>query len=137
MMKLATTLCTITLCLTLDNVRAQTPHDIQAFSTLVQPPTQRASLRSDIAKSLRASNNELKTLATLAYWGYKFALTSQDGPQCVFGPSCGGYAFMAIQRRGIVFGTLAAFDRLTRCNALASDVLYIKDEKTGLLLDAP
>lgn len=47
---------------------------------------------------------------------YKNLISSQDGNTCGFYPSCSQFAAEAISKKGIVIGTLAAFDRLSRCN---------------------
>ena len=54
------------------------------------------------------------------------------GPRCNFRPSCSRYAAEAIQKYGIVRGTIMAADRLTRCHYCAG--LYYSRSK-GLLED--
>lgn len=47
---------------------------------------------------------------------YKNYVSSQDFNSCVYHPSCSAYAVEAIQKKGIINGTIMTFDRLTRCN---------------------
>ncbi len=47
---------------------------------------------------------------------YKNLISSQDGNSCGFYPSCSQFATEAISKKGMVIGTFAAFDRLSRCN---------------------
>lgn len=118
---------------------AQTAADMEAFQPLATPPkppvlATAEPLRTTLAK---APNTLAMGLGTF-FWGYRVFLSSQDGPRCHFGPSCSGYMQLAIRRRGLLWGTLAAFDRLVRCNGFSeASGLYVKDTKKGLLIDNP
>jgi len=50
---------------------------------------------------------------------YQKGISSQDLPSCVFHPSCSRFAFVCIERYGVVKGVLLAGDRLLRCNPFA------------------
>jgi putative component of membrane protein insertase Oxa1/YidC/SpoIIIJ protein YidD len=50
---------------------------------------------------------------------YKRRISSQDGSRCQFAPTCSEYAVQSAQRRGLVIGSLAAFDRLARCHGFS------------------
>jgi len=50
---------------------------------------------------------------------YKRFVSSQDGSRCQFTPTCSEYAVQAAQRNGLALGTLAAFDRLSRCHGFS------------------
>ncbi len=47
---------------------------------------------------------------------YKKYISSQDGSNCNFKPSCSEYCYVSIKKKGVFWGLLNAFDRLTRCN---------------------
>ena len=47
---------------------------------------------------------------------YKKFISSQDGNNCGFYPSCSQFAAQAIKSNGFFIGSLAAFDRISRCN---------------------
>lgn len=47
---------------------------------------------------------------------YKNFISSQDGSNCSFYPSCSQYANECIKHKGLFIGTLFAFDRISRCN---------------------
>jgi putative membrane protein insertion efficiency factor len=65
---------------------------------------------------------------------YQVVLSSQDGPRCMFHPSCSEYAKQALSQHGAVAGALMAIDRYLRCNGTDRD-LYPYDPNTGKLLD--
>lgn len=65
--------------------------------------------------------NPNKTITTpiksgLIFKFYKNFISSQDGNNCSFYPSCSQYATSCIKHKGIFLGTLIAFDRISRCN---------------------
>jgi putative membrane protein insertion efficiency factor len=47
---------------------------------------------------------------------YQHTLSSFFGPCCRFTPSCSSYAFLSIERFGIMEGTWLALRRLLRCH---------------------
>lgn len=47
---------------------------------------------------------------------YKKYISSQDGSNCNFKPSCSEYCYLSIKKKGVFWGILNSFDRLTRCN---------------------
>jgi len=49
---------------------------------------------------------------------YQRVLSPMKGPTCRYLPTCSEYAVEAIQRRGVVLGTLKAMWRILRCNPL-------------------
>lgn len=50
---------------------------------------------------------------------YQSIISPHQGDVCNFTPSCSRYAYEAIEKNGVVKGTLMAFDRLERCNPYA------------------
>ena len=73
-------------------------------------------------------------ILTTAFYIYKTFISSQDHMSCVFAPSCSEYALEAIQKQGIVFGSMNTFDRLIRCNGLRPHD-YIIDPRLQRLVD--
>jgi len=63
--------------------------------------------------------SELKTFATGLIGLYQVVISSQDIPACNFTPSCSRFTAEAIQKRGLLKGTLLGADRLTRCHWLS------------------
>lgn len=47
---------------------------------------------------------------------YHYLISSQDGPSCIYSPTCSTYAAKAMSKHGIVLGSFLAADRLIRCN---------------------
>lgn len=47
---------------------------------------------------------------------YKKLISSQNGPQCVFSPSCSQYTQQAVSDYGPIMGILMGTDRLIRCH---------------------
>ena len=83
-----------------------------------------------------ARNNDsgLKLIFSGLFLAYKEFISSQDGQSCSFTPSCSEYALLSIKKKGIFFGAMNAFDRLTRCNGISPEH-YERDPKTNLLYD--
>lgn len=104
---------------------------------LVVDSREEQQLQAQAGKSkldLSNSTNEL-AMAGLALLGlYQLVLSSQDGPRCMFHPSCSEYAKQALVERGAVVGTLLAIDRYLRCNG-ADRHLYPYDPNLRKLLD--
>ncbi len=65
---------------------------------------------------------------------YQLVISSQDQPSCMFTPTCSEYAKLAIEKYGLVAGTIMAADRLLRCNGTGRRH-YRPDKKTGRLAD--
>ncbi len=78
--------------------------------------------------------NEIRIGVQYLFLFYKNFLSSQDNQNCSFSPSCSNYCLQAIRKRGVISGTMSAFDRLTRCNYLSPEN-YSIDYKSGRLLD--
>jgi uncharacterized protein len=100
-----------------DRLRPATPHD------------------SHVHKHAPADyRNEFSRLISFAFHFYSSFISSQDASTCMFTPSCSAYASRSIEKYGIVRGSLATFDRLTRCNGLARRQ-YPVDPNTRLSYD--
>ncbi len=79
-------------------------------------------------------SNELKTVSSVLFMFYKEFISSQDINSCVFTPSCSVYAIESVNKKGLLKGLMASFDRITRCSALAYGY-YDIDRKTNLNID--
>jgi hypothetical protein len=51
--------------------------------------------------------------------GYQRAVSPLLGARCRFHPSCSQYAVDAVERHGVVRGTILGFFRILRCQPLA------------------
>ena len=83
---------------------------------------------------LSESTGELEMAGLVLLRLYQVVLSSQDGPRCMFHPSCSEYAKQALAERGVLVGTLLAVDRYLRCNGVDRD-LYPYDPTFRKLLD--
>lgn len=82
-------------------------------------------------------NNEYEMFFSGLFIFYKSFFSSQDIPgACSFSPSCSEYGLLSIKQKGIFFGILNTFDRLTRCNGM-SPYQYAVDDHSGKYLDNP
>ncbi|MFN0050375.1 MAG: membrane protein insertion efficiency factor YidD [Cytophagales bacterium] len=69
---------------------------------------------------------------------YKTIFSSQDIPNvCQFHPSCSEYGLLQIQENGYFVGTMATFDRLSRCNGSQSRKQYQYDKIKKKFEDFP
>ena len=94
-------------------------------------------LEEDSGKSrldLKNRTNELEMAGLAALRLYQVVLSSQDGPRCMFHPSCSEYAKLALAEHGIFTGSLMAIDRYLRCNGTNRE-LYPYDPVRRKLLD--
>ncbi len=88
-------------------------------------------------KNSRNNKNEFEIIFSGLFLFYKGVFSSQDVPgTCNFTPSCSEYGLLSVKKKGIVFGVLNTFDRLTRCNGMSSG-FYMIDEQTGKFIDNP
>ena len=88
--------------------------------------------KSRLVLKNRTSELEMAGLAVLRL--YQVVLSSQDGPRCMFHPSCSEYAKLALAQHGIFTGSLMAIDRYLRCNGTDRE-LYPYDPVRRKLLD--
>jgi len=80
------------------------------------------------------SRNEFQLLFSGLFLFYKSFVSSQDGQQCSFTPSCSVYGMEAVKEKGVLKGMVLTFDRLTRCNGLSPEK-YSIDPETGKFYD--
>lgn len=68
--------------------------------------------------------------------GYQILLSPLLGGRCQFEPSCSRYAFACIEHHGLIIGTWAGADRISRCHGSAGFGGYaLLDD--GRLADPP
>jgi putative membrane protein insertion efficiency factor len=48
--------------------------------------------------------------------GYQYVISPMIGPVCRFYPSCSEYAYVAIDRYGLIRGISLAIKRILKCN---------------------
>lgn len=106
-----------------DGVFGQTKEEVLNFKTIFQAGPHHDSY--DYAKTPR---NEVEFVFSGLFLTYKYFISSQDVISCVFYPSCSVYAIQSVQKKGLVIGMLAAFDRLTRCNGLSPENYEIQKD---------
>lgn len=76
--------------------------------------------------------------ALLPFKLYKLFFSSQDVPNvCRFHPSCSEYGLLSIEKKGFILGSLATFDRLTRCNGKQTSKFYLFENESKRFLDFP
>lgn len=80
------------------------------------------------------STNPARIIASTGIKLYQTLVSPSQGDVCNFSPSCSHFAKEAIEKHGVIWGSLMASDRLQRCNPWAFgsfDTYYegIKDYK--------
>lgn len=81
-----------------------------------------------------SAESEYEFAAKLAYTIYKKYVSSQDAISCTFEPSCSTFGLHAIQQHGLVIGSMATFDRLSRCHGW-NHSYYTQNPQNGLNID--
>lgn len=85
-------------------------------------------------KAAEENKNELETVFSGLFLVYKNFISSQDGSNCVFHPSCSEYGLLAVKKYGVLLGTANTMDRLTRCNGLSPEKYEWTEDRT-LMID--
>ncbi len=112
------------------NTLAQTSEDINDLKLLFRYEKVKPNYRH----FAQSSNNEIQGFVAVFFLLYKETVSSQDGNRCTFYPSCSTYAVENIRQSGLLKGSAAAADRLTRCHH-GNEADYPYHEKTGLKFD--
>ncbi|MBN8720236.1 hypothetical protein SAMN05444410_10574 [Hydrobacter penzbergensis] len=47
---------------------------------------------------------------------YQYVISPAIGPKCRFTPTCSQYAITALQKHGLIKGTLLAIKRISKCH---------------------
>jgi putative membrane protein insertion efficiency factor len=68
--------------------------------------------------------NPVKLLTGLAFDVYQKFVSTSQGDVCNFYPSCSQFGREAVEKHGILWGSLMAADRLMRCNPWAHTNLH-------------
>lgn len=58
----------------------------------------------------------MKTVALLLIKGYQTAFSPVLGTHCRFHPTCSSYTYEAIEKHGLIRGTVLGIRRLLRCH---------------------
>ncbi|MFB6258511.1 MAG: membrane protein insertion efficiency factor YidD [Flavobacteriales bacterium] len=80
------------------------------------------------------AGNPLELFYSASFVAYKHYISSQDGGNCSFTPSCSVYFVRAIKEQGPIIGYMNGLDRLSRCNGFHTD-LYERHPSDLLLKD--
>lgn len=139
-MTCAKTICTIILCLSSvfsSLVFAQTTIEPTAFTGLLGDYNQNEKEYKERYKGYAQKNkNEIEMLFSGMFLFYKTFISSQDGTNCNFHPSCSEYGILACKKHGVLKGIPMTFDRLMRCHPFAPQKYEIDMDKR-LLIDHP
>ena len=109
---------------------AQDKNDFKA--ELIQEPKEEEV--RDYGHYFQEADDEVEFMYTGMFVFYKSFVSSQDGSNCSFTPSCSEYAIQCIRKFGKVKGSVKFFDRYMRCNSLSND-FYKKDAEKKKLID--
>lgn len=85
-------------------------------------------------KAAEENKNEIETVFSGLFKVYKNFISSQDGSNCVFYPSCSEYGLLAVKKYGVLLGAANTMDRLTRCNGLSPEKYTWTEDRT-LMVD--
>lgn len=89
---------------------------LDLLSVVQSEEVAKESLTDKYGQYIEKSDSEYKLALYSSFLFYKEFMSSQDGDNCGFTPSCSEYAVLAIKKKGIFRGSLMFFDRYTRCN---------------------
>ena len=64
----------------------------------------------------RVISKKLKQAVMFLIKGYRYAISPMLGQHCRYYPSCSGYAYLAIERHGLLRGTWLSVKRILRCH---------------------
>lgn len=110
------------------NLSAQTKDDLTLAGEVMQPEA------PEEYHFHFEGSSELYNFTQLLFVAYKKFISSQDMQMCTFYPSCSVYARECLEKKGLLKGGAAAFDRMSRCHPLAAKN-YPLHEESGLLYD--
>src|SRR5690606_16632831 len=127
-MKWITTSFIILNCLSNTALFSQNKTDLQAMRGVMSPS------EKQLYSFELGSENEAVYSVKLLFTVYKNFFSSQDMQVCNFHPSCSEYAVQSVEKKGLIIGSLRAFDRLTRCHPLSRGN-YPVHEASGLMYD--
>jgi putative component of membrane protein insertase Oxa1/YidC/SpoIIIJ protein YidD len=81
--------------------------------------------------------SETKIFFSSLFVFYKYFISSQDGSNCSFTPSCSVYMKRAVDEQGFLIGIMNGTDRLTRCHGLSREHYEYHQEKKRLVDSLP
>ena len=61
-------------------------------------------------------DSAMKKIIILLIRGYRYLISPYIPSSCRYHPSCSSYAIEAIERHGVITGTILALRRLARCH---------------------
>ena len=78
--------------------------------------------------------NEFQLVFNNLFIFYKKNISPFDFQSCGFYPSCSVYAIESVEKKGMLLGIIATFDRLSRCNGMSPNK-YELYKNTNYLYD--
>ncbi len=70
-------------------------------------------------RTLAKDYDQESSLSVPVLWGVKafqVMISPQDGPNCIYSPTCSVYGHQVLRKYGFFWGTIMAADRWLRCN---------------------
>jgi len=68
--------------------------------------------KSIVQKGTRPHKKKKPSFTSHAFHFYQKHISSDDGATCPFYPTCSGYAYQALKKHGLFYGSLLSLDRL-------------------------
>lgn len=65
---------------------------------------------------IKSPSSTLTVPVFFAIRAYQVLISSQDGPNCIYSPTCSAYGYASFSRYGLFWGVLMTSDRWLRCN---------------------
>ena len=81
-----------------------------SLSVVNTQKSKKPSFNQKYREALRDVDSEYKLALNGFFFVYKEFLSSQDGDNCSFTPSCSEYAVRAVKQKGLLKGTIMFFD---------------------------
>ncbi|MDO6438840.1 membrane protein insertion efficiency factor YidD [Cyclobacterium sp. 1_MG-2023] len=123
------TITSFLICSFIGLTSAQSNNEVLAYKDLL------AEKKKEVHyKAAEENKNEIETVFSGLFKVYKNFISSQDGSNCVFYPSCSEYGLLAVKKYGVLLGTANTMDRLTRCNGLSPEKYAWTEDRT-LMID--
>jgi putative membrane protein insertion efficiency factor len=127
-MKTASTIILLIIINLCTSLRAQSGAEIAQMRSAITLPHQHDW------QEMAPTQDEFQVIFSGMFLFYKSFISSQDGSECSFTPSCSVYGMKAVKNDGVVAGIVKTLDRLTRCNGFSPEK-YEVDQATGKFYD--
>jgi len=121
--------------LSIGDVMAQSESDFHIF--MISEELEETSPSSLVSNVILEDRNELDVSLHILYKVYRELISSQDGSNCRFYPTCSAFCKESLSRHGIIKGSVMGMDRLTRCNGLSPSKYEIDLHRRRLVDNVP